>query len=89
MIIERIEEPRIVWVCWSNVQRASDRKAEKGWHLVLDHGAAYCADLVGGQHIEQGRAGDKVPIAAAVGEEPPERGLHAAIDDHRTVGQRQ
>jgi hypothetical protein len=57
--------------------------------LVLDHGAAYGVDLFGGQHIEQGRAGDKVSIARAVGQEPPERRFHIAIDDHRVVRQRQ
>ena len=55
--------------------------------MVLDHGAAYGIDLVGGQHIEQGGAGDEMPIARAAGQEPPERQLHAAIDDHRVVRQ--
>ena len=74
-------------VCWTHGQRTSDRKAEKGRHVVLDHGAAYGIDLVGGQHVEQGRAGDEMPIARAAGQEPPERQLHAAIDDHRVVRQ--
>jgi hypothetical protein len=89
MIIERIEEQLIVRVCWTYVQRTGDRKAEKSRHLVLDHGAAQGVDLVGGQDIEQSRAGDKAPIVSAVGQEPPEPRLHAAIDDHRVVGQRQ
>jgi hypothetical protein len=89
MIIERIQEQLVVRVRRANIQRTGDRKAEKSRHLLLDHGAAYSVDLVGGQHIEQRRAGDKARIATAVGQQPPERPLHAAIDDHRVVGQRQ
>ncbi len=85
MIIECIEEQLVVRIGWADVQGAGDGKAEKRRHLVLNHGAAYSVDLVGGQNIEQGRAGDKVPIAPAVGQEPPEHRLHAAVDDHRVV----
>ena len=89
MIIEGQEQPLVVGVRRANSQRTGDRKAEKSRHSILDRGAAHGPDLVGGQHIEQGRAGDEVPIAAAVGQEPPERLLHAAVDDHRVLGQRQ
>jgi hypothetical protein len=89
MIIEGIEKQLIVRVRRVYGQSASDREAEKCRHVVLDHGAAYRVDLVGGQNIEQGRTGDKGPIAPAVGQQPPKSRLDAAIDDHRVVRQRQ
>ena len=88
MIIECIEQRFVVGICWTDGQRTGDGKADESRHLVLDHGAAHGVDLVGGQHIEQGRAGDEVPGAPAVGQQPPERQLHTVIDDHRGVRQR-
>jgi hypothetical protein len=89
MIIEGIEEQLIVRVRRAYAQGASNREAEKCRHVVRDHGAAYSIELVDCQNVEQGRAGDKVPIAVAVDQQPPERRLHAAVDDHRVVWQRQ
>ena len=87
MIIKGTEEQLIVGLRWVYVQGAGDREAEKSWHLLLDHGAAHGIDLVGGQYVEQGRGGDKLPIASTVGKQPLESRLHAAVDDHRVVGQ--
>jgi hypothetical protein len=89
MIIEGMEEQLVVRVRWVHVQGTSDRKAEKSRYPVLDHGAADSIDLVSGQHIEQGRGGDKLPRASPIGKQPLESRLHAAIDDHRVIGQRQ
>ncbi len=89
MIIEGIEEQVIVRVRWVDGQGAGDCEAEESRHVVLDHGAANSADLVGGQNIEHGRAGDKLAPVPVVGQQQTESWLHAAIDDHRVVGQRQ
>ena len=89
MIIEGIEEQVIVRVRWVDGQGAGDCEAEESRHVVLDHGAANSADLVGGENIEHGRAGDKLAPVPVVGQQPTESWLHAAIDDHRVVGQRQ
>jgi hypothetical protein len=89
MIIEGTEEQLIVRVRGVDGQGAGDCEAEKSRHLVLEHRAAHCVDLVDGQNIEQGGAGDKLATVPAVGQQQPESRLHAAIDDHRVVRQRQ
>ena len=72
MIIEGIVYQLVVQV-HGLILRAPVASGLKRAGLGSRSRSAYGVDLFGGQHIEHGRAGDKVSIARAVGQEPPER----------------
>ena len=86
MIIERILQKLIMLICWCEAQGSGNGEAEESGHLVVDHSPAYRVELIHGQNVQQGRAGDKGLIGAAAGQEPSER-LDASVDDHGVVRQ--
>lgn len=86
MIIERMQQKLIMLICWCEAQGSGNGKAEESGHLVVDHSLAYRVELIHGQDVQQGRAGDKPLISAAAGQEPSER-LNTSVDDHGVVRQ--
>ena len=88
MIIERILHTLITRVRRCEAQSSGNGEAEERGHLVVDHSPTYSVELINGQNVQQGRAGDKALIGAAAGQEPSQR-LDAGVDDHGVARQRE
>jgi hypothetical protein len=88
MIIEDILQTLIMRIHGGQAQGSGNGQAEESRHLVVDHSSAHRVELIHGQNVQQGRAGDQVRIGVAAGQEPAER-LDAGVDDHGVVRERQ
>ena len=87
MIIERTPQGLIPLVHWGEAQGSGNGEAEECGNLIVDHSPTHSVELVNGQNVQLGRAGDKALLGPA-GQDLSKR-LDSGVDDHRVSRQRQ
>jgi hypothetical protein len=87
MIIEGILHALITLVHWGEAQGSGNGQAEESGHLIVDHRPADRVELIPGQNVQQGRAGDQALLGAS-GQKLSER-LDAGVDDRSVSRWRQ